>query len=362
LAEGAVQEVSRLLLGEDGPVKLSICIATYNRGRFIAMTLDSIIHQLTPGVELIIVDGASPDNTSTVVTSYLSRYPQISYYREPLNSGVDQDYDKAVTYANGEYCWLMTDDDLVVPGAILRILEVIKNSSDLIVVNSEVCNVDFSEVLARRLLDIKSDCQYSAGQRDIFFAEVGAYLSFIGGVVIRRQLWLERNRSIYYGTLFVHFGVIFQSPVNSVRVIADPVIRIRYGNAMWTGRGFEIWMFKWPQLVWSFRDISDDSKRVVCSPRPYLQSRKLFLYRAIGGYSLKEYSIFLATLLSGRKAMTARAISLCPATLANLLAAGYCLLKFNRTRTGMYDLVRSPYSNFGTRALAYLMGIRGSKE
>ena len=36
---------------------LSICIATYNRARFIGETLDSIIPQVTPAVEIVIVDG-----------------------------------------------------------------------------------------------------------------------------------------------------------------------------------------------------------------------------------------------------------------------------------------------------------------
>ena len=50
---------------------LSICIATYNRANFIGETLDSIILQLTEDVEVVIVDGASTDNTREVVESYV---------------------------------------------------------------------------------------------------------------------------------------------------------------------------------------------------------------------------------------------------------------------------------------------------
>ena len=42
--------------------KLSICMATYNRGKFIGLTLDSIMSQMRSDVELIVVDGASPDD------------------------------------------------------------------------------------------------------------------------------------------------------------------------------------------------------------------------------------------------------------------------------------------------------------
>lgn len=340
------------------PVKLSICIATYNRGPFIAMTLDSILPQLTQDVELVVVDGASPDNTSEVMAAYVSQHPHIRYYREEVNSGVDQDYDKTVNYANGEYCWLMTDDDLIVPNAVSRILDALKDGLDLVVVNSEVCNVDFSEILEPRLLNIARDNEYIEGKHESLFAEVGSYLSFIGGVIVRRAFWLGRDRVSYYGTLFVHFGVIFQSPpIRAVRVIADPLIKIRYGNAMWTARGFEIWMFKWPELVWSFQGISDESKRLVCPRRPYLEGKKLFLYRAIGGYSVNEYSRFLSISMTGLKAIRAYAIAICPAVLSNFISAVYCVINRKNTRTGMYNLVRSPHANWATRVLARLMGV-----
>src|SRR4051794_24283838 len=101
---------------------LSLCIATYNRGRFIGQTLDSIVSQLPSGVEVVIVDGASPDETATVVSKYAAHVDVIRYFREDTNSGVDADFDKAVSYAAGDHCWLLPDDDLLAPGAIERVL------------------------------------------------------------------------------------------------------------------------------------------------------------------------------------------------------------------------------------------------
>jgi glycosyltransferase involved in cell wall biosynthesis len=62
---------------------LSICIATYNRADYIGETLDSIIPQLTDNVELLVVDGASTDNTEDVVRTYTD--PRIRYVRLPLS-------------------------------------------------------------------------------------------------------------------------------------------------------------------------------------------------------------------------------------------------------------------------------------
>ncbi|MEO6421670.1 MAG: glycosyltransferase family 2 protein [Candidatus Nitrotoga sp.] len=333
--------------------KLSICIATYNRGKFIGETLDSILGQMVPGVELVIVDGASPDNTPEVMAQYLLRYPEIRYIREQANSGVDGDYDKAVGYARGEYCWLMTDDDLLCPLAISRVLESINGVYDLVVVNSEIRNIDFSKVLKTRFLKFASDREYAIKDGEKFFSEVGNYLSFIGGVVIKRNLWLERDRSSFYGTLFIHVGVIFQHPpINRVKVIADPLIIIRYGNAMWTSRGFEIWMFKWPRLIWSFPDFSDQSKSAVCSKEPWRLIKKLILYRATGGYTMSEYSHFIAVRTKGLSRGVYMAIAMFPGAIANFLASLYCVCVNRKARSGLYDLSRSRHATWASRFLA----------
>ena len=63
-------------------ILLSICIATYRRGPYIGATLDSILQQMPPGVELLVVDGASPDDTPQVMHRYLQKHPEIVYRRE----------------------------------------------------------------------------------------------------------------------------------------------------------------------------------------------------------------------------------------------------------------------------------------
>jgi glycosyltransferase involved in cell wall biosynthesis len=341
----------------DNP-KLSICIATYNRGKFIGETLDSILNQLEPGVELIVVDGASPDNTQEVIAGYLSGNPEIRYYREPENSGVDRDYDKAVDYANGDYCWLMSDDDLLRPGAISSVLGAIDQKADLIVVNAEVRNADFSKMQEARLLGFSSNKEYGSGDGERVFVELARYLSYIGCVIVRRKLWLERDRSSYYGSLFVHVGVIFQpKPIEKVRVIADPLITIRNGNAMWTSRGFEIGMFKWPHLIWSFSGFSDHAKAAICPREPWKHFKQLCFYRALGWYTIREYRCFLSGKVNGMSRILALAIAAIPAVAANILASLYFLLLNRRARLGMCALICSPHATSITRFAARLLDV-----
>lgn len=328
-------------------LKLSICMATYNRGKFIGETLDSILVQLEPGVEIVVVDGASPDITPEVMARYSLEHPEIHYFREPINSGVDADFDKAVGYAKGEYCWLMTDDDLLKPGAIAKVMSAIGGEDELIIVNAEVRNTDLSVLFERQRLVMDVDKVYRVAECENFFENTAAYLSFIGCVVIRRTSWLARNRTTYYGSLFIHVGVIFQSPpIVNVKVIAEPLIIIRFGNAMWTSRSFEIWMFKWPKLVWSFPDYSDSVKRKVCRREPWRSAKALFHNRALGAYSLVEFRKFWTSDIGKIERIIAYVLSVFPAPLANFVMIFYFSTMAKPANMALHDLLFS--RNAGT--------------
>jgi len=279
---------------------LSICIATYNRAEYLGETLDSIVPQLGDDVELLVVDGASTDNTEDLVNAYTRDYAHIRYVRLPAKGGVDQDYNTAVESACGEYCWLFTDDDLLKPGAVDTVRAAIKQGHDLVVVNAEVRDRELAEILETQRVVLRQDRIYESHEMERLFVDAFRYLSFIGGVVIRRRIWMGRHPQSFFGTEFVHLGVIFQAPLlSTAMVIAEPYITIRWGNAQWTARSFEIWMFKWPNLVWSFDHISDEAKRSVSSREPWRSFRTLITHRSLGGYDLQSYRKYVVSKRAG---------------------------------------------------------------
>jgi glycosyltransferase involved in cell wall biosynthesis len=340
--------------------QLSICIATFKRGDIIRETLQSIVNQLDERCELVIVDGASPDQTEQVVQPFVAANPNVRYVREATNSGIDQDYDKAICYARGEYCWLMSDDDLLIPGAVSRILNMLTDNIDLVVVNSEIRNADLTDLLQPSFLSIDGDEVFDAERIPAFFKEAGKYLSFIGCVVIRRSLWMSRVRESFFGTLFIHVGTIFQAPaIRSARIVREPLIIIRYGNAMWTARGFEIWMFKWPTLIGSLSHFSPDVRRAVSLPEPFRSPKQLLWYRALGGYSVVEYDKFLRGRLHGFARAYAFLVAHMPGKAANTACAIYYWIRLAKpARMEIYDLSRARNSTSAARSLARHKGIR----
>lgn len=309
----------------------------------LGATLESILTQATPEVEVVLVDGASTDNTCEVAQAYQARFPALRYERLPARGGVDQDYCRAAALARGDYLWLFTDDDLLKPGAVAAVLRAIEHGDSLIVVNAEVRDARLARLLLPSRLRVRADRVFAPAEQSELLAEAGDYLSFIGGVVIRRALWEAREKAAYLGTEFVHVGVIFQAPLpGQARLLAKPAIIIRYGNAQWTRRAFEIWMFKWPRLIWSFEHLSSAARRRLTPTEPWRRPWALFLFRARGAYTETEYQQLVAPQpQSPRANALARAVALFPGCWANLLASLYAAARGFRPLA--VDLRNSPF-------------------
>jgi abequosyltransferase len=337
--------------GGEGGVRLSICIPTLNRGRFIGATLESIVSQATAEVEIVVVDGGSTDETAAVIESFQARLPRLRYFPAsepgpgPSLGGFDRDCNRAVELAAGEYCWLFTDDDLLRPGALSAVLDRLDGVLSLVVVNAEVRNLDLSRVIEDNRLGLDVDRVYAAGEDERLFAETGRYLSFVGAVVVRRDLWLGRDRARHSGLGFVHVGVLFQQPLpGGALAIARPLISIRYGNASWADRSFPIWMLDWPGVVWSLPGISDAAKARVCRKEPVTSLSSLLNARAIGTYSLQAYRTWLAPRLPpGPQRWAAQLIALLPGRLINPLALIYYGMFVDRPGVALANLRASRF-------------------
>jgi abequosyltransferase len=314
---------------------LSVCIATYNRADYIGQTLESIIPQLTSEVEIVIVDGASTDNTTSVVQHYVEICKQINYIRLPSKGGVDQDFCKAVEHAKGEYCWLFADDDLLKPGAIKTVLKEFAAGYSLIVINAQVMTGDLSKVIHNKLLQIDTNEVYPSNEMEKLFNRVVTYMSFIGCVVIKRDLWLQREKERYFGTEFIHVGVIFQAPLPApALIIAEPHIMIRGGNAQWAQRAFEIWVFKWPNFLYSFTNLSEQARKIYRPYPSWARLKNIIESRAMGTYSLAEYRKWFASKnLPFLWRFAAQVAAVIPACFVNLLVLTY--FKMFKKNAGM---------------------------
>jgi glycosyltransferase involved in cell wall biosynthesis len=327
-------------------VRLSICIATFNRGAFIGETLASIAREAVEGLEVVVLDGGSKDDTAEVVRRAQERMSYLHYYRQATNAGVDRDFDTAVERATGEYCWLMSDDDLFMPGAVTAVLRALENDPSLVIVNSEVRSVDLSQRLDASRLQFTEDRRYSATEHDRLFDETSGYLTYIAAVVIRRSVWLDRDRASYYGSNFIHVGVIFQAPLpHGAVALAQPLISVRFGNTTWRPKEFEIRMIRWTELIASLSAVSELVRRRRYPAQPWRSLKSLMFYRAKGTYSLTEYRRWIAPRLPwGAHRMQALAVALFPGVIANWIGLLYCRLPYRDSNLHLLDMKISRFN------------------
>ncbi len=87
---------------------------SYNTGRFIAETINSVLAQTYENWEIIIVDDCSTDNTDEVVAQFLGD-ERIKYLKNEKNSGAAVSRNRALREAKGKWIAFLDSDDLWTP-------------------------------------------------------------------------------------------------------------------------------------------------------------------------------------------------------------------------------------------------------
>ena len=94
------------------PVKVSICIPTYNQTEFLEKNLESIIRQTYTDFEIVISDDSTTDAVETFVSIFFSKNKlRYIYLRNQTSLGSPANWNKAVSLASGEYIKIMHHDD-----------------------------------------------------------------------------------------------------------------------------------------------------------------------------------------------------------------------------------------------------------
>lgn len=98
-------------------VKVSVVIPVYNVENYLEDCLNSIVNQTLTDIEIICINDGSTDNSQEILEIYAKKDERISVYTQK-NQGHAVATNRGMTYATGEYLYLMDSDDIIKDNAL----------------------------------------------------------------------------------------------------------------------------------------------------------------------------------------------------------------------------------------------------
>lgn len=109
---------------------LSVLTTCYNRERYIAAAIESVLASTFRDFEYLIVDDCSTDRTVPIARDFALQDPRIRVYINDRNLGDYPNRNKAVSHALGEYVKFVDSDDLLYPHGLQVMMESMRKFPD----------------------------------------------------------------------------------------------------------------------------------------------------------------------------------------------------------------------------------------
>ena len=107
---------------------VSICLPTYNGGKHLRESVDSILGQTHPDFELVIVDDCSTDDSIDIAESYGRLDSRVRVVVNDRNLGLVENWNRSVFLSHGEWIKFVFQDDRISPDCLRRMLAVATSS------------------------------------------------------------------------------------------------------------------------------------------------------------------------------------------------------------------------------------------
>jgi GT2 family glycosyltransferase len=150
---------------------LSIVTPSYNQGKYLEQTIQSVLRQGYARIEYLVVDGASTDNSVEIIQKYTD---QLAWWVSEKDSGQGEAINKGLGQANGEIIAWLNSDDYYLPGTLSEVEKVFEENPDVALVYGDMLAVDEHgqtiNALKYRQLSLQDLlCFQIIGQPGVFF-------------------------------------------------------------------------------------------------------------------------------------------------------------------------------------------------
>ncbi|MDQ5820505.1 MAG: glycosyltransferase, partial [Actinomycetota bacterium] len=118
---------------------VSVVVPSYDQGRFLEEALRSVLDQDYEPLEVLVVDGGSSDASVDVIRRHADR---LAWWTSEPDRGQAHALNKGFSRAQGEILGWLSSDDVLLPGAIARVVEELERDPETLLVYGEALFVD----------------------------------------------------------------------------------------------------------------------------------------------------------------------------------------------------------------------------
>lgn len=130
-----------------GNLKLSIITVSYNAGGTIAACIQSVIAQVYPNVEYIVIDGESVDGTQNVIERYKTH---IDYFVSETDKGIYDAINKGIAVATGDIIGVLHADDFFADTNVLSQVANAFNNNNIEILYGDLDFINPNGKIARK--------------------------------------------------------------------------------------------------------------------------------------------------------------------------------------------------------------------
>jgi glycosyltransferase involved in cell wall biosynthesis len=106
--------------------RVDVIVPCYNYGDVLEACVSSVLTQQDVDVRVLVMDDASSDTTEAVGSRLAAADPRVEYRRHAVNRGHIATYNEALAMLTGDFCVLLSADDMLTPGALRRATRVME--------------------------------------------------------------------------------------------------------------------------------------------------------------------------------------------------------------------------------------------